>query len=270
MSRQFYRDVLGPWIAALLLGLGLGAVFAAAAGGSSFSPSHVYWPFTTVAIAAGLIASAAWGYLVIAESAFQKSDALDIAFNPDDAECVYEFGASAIAVAEVPITGTYLPYVAHRAQTVLWSTGVRVHVMNLRSRRLRHVTVHMMDARKQDGTSAYRYPDVLLKWMHDDTGAQLHSLEGRQIEPGNDVSAYMDLATKSHAQRFFALETVQKHLRRIPVAAEPTYVHLQAMGEDAQTGKSVPSCHRAFLIDIREDGGLSVTPKTLEQCGFTR
>jgi hypothetical protein len=120
--------------------------------------------------------------------------------------------------------------------------------------------------------SARAYPESdVLKWRHDDTESRPLSIMGREIAPGDDPDSYIDLATKSHSNdEWFVLEFAQRHLRQIPLKAAPTYLHLEATGVDKQTGRSVPPCHIALLIEVRAGGGLAVTPKTLNECGFTQ
>ena len=64
------------------------------------------------------------------------------------------------------------------------------------------------------------------------------------------------------------LELATPHLRNELLRAESIYVHLMASGVDEQTGRRAPDRHKAFRVDIRPDGGLAVTRKTLEECGF--
>jgi len=65
------------------------------------------------------------------------------------------------------------------------------------------------------------------------------------------------------------LEVADLALRKIQVNAEPTYIHLVAEGFDESTHRPVPPQPFGFLIEF-SDGVPTLTPKTLEECGFTR
>jgi hypothetical protein len=268
LSRSFVRE-FAPWGSGLLLGVGLGGILASQTGGSALALS-----VTCLALGAALLV--VWFLLSHQDNAqrkrderYQASNALDIVFEGDGTPCVYEFTVPAppvlAASSRLTTSTSLLGYPPRRVDV----TGLRLHVQNLRTRRVKQVTVRMRDARRaDDGTQAYPYSEIL-KWMHDDYGPRLLSVDGRTVEPGDDANAYIDFATKSHEDDAFALEFVQPHLRAMGLAAVPTYIHLELSGADEQTGIRVPPCERAFLIGIRDDGGLTASPKRLDECGFT-
>ena len=272
MSPQFIRD-FAPWAAGLFAGVGLGGILTSLAGSVGASVS-------ALCLVIGAAFFLAWRIRWGKDDAFRKedeakreadeeylkTDALDVVFEGEGTPCTYEYTVPEVTTITVPFTGS-VSYNYPPKQ--ISATGTRLHVKNLRDRRVKQVTVRILDARVvEDGARAYPYSDML-KWMHDDLGARQRSLEGRTVEAGNDAHAYIDLATKGHPYNAFSLEFAQPHLRQIPLPAVPTYVLIEAMGADERTGERVPPCQRAFLIDIRKDGGLTVTLKTLGECGFT-
>jgi hypothetical protein len=139
------------------------------------------------------------------------------------------------------------------------ATIVRLHVINLRSRRLSKVRVRLLEARSADGSLSHPESDWL-KWMHDDGSSHSASIDGRQVEPGNDETAYVDLATKLHRSPVFVLEFAMPHLRAVVLWGSPHYVSLVASGEDEATGRSVPECRGTFRLDVDDDGRLLVSP----------
>jgi hypothetical protein len=260
------------------MGAFLGAVAASGAGGHAFAPASWFWPFVWGCLALGMILLALWGYVGWAEEAFHRSDALDLLFEGDGTPCVADYDGTA-GVVPVGTTVMHSPVpTTPLFPAGMWAIGrparctlVRLHVRNIRDRRLARVTVRVVEAVSEgSGHKAHPYSD-LLKWMHDDSLARPFSTQGREIEPGDDPDSYIDFATKDHSDNSqFVLEFAMPHLRNCPLPAESTFVHLVARAFDERTERRVPDCHRAYRVAVRPDGGLTVTSKTLDECGFAQ
>jgi hypothetical protein len=102
------------------------------------------------------------------------------------------------------------------------ATVVRLHVINLRSRRLSKVRARLLEVRSADGSLSHPESDWL-RWMHDDGSSHSASIDDRQVEPGNDESAYLDLATKVHRSPAFVLELRWRTCARPPMGLSPLH-----------------------------------------------
>lgn len=274
MGGATWRGAVGS-LSLLVMGGFIGAVAAAGADGGHFAPAPWFWPFVWTCLVVALVLAGVWLWLGSADEALHRSDALRIVFEGEGSPCVLEFVAANTlppAIVTIKISGHLTPEALQgmvERRMAAPHTQLRLHVENLRQRPIREVRVRLREARTvADGAKAYEHSDFL-KWMHDDTPDHPASLVGREIRPGNDPDAYIDFATKNHGADSYVFEFAQSHLRNTPIRAVSTYVHLVATGADRQSGREVPDCHAAFRIDVREDGGLSATAQSLEECGFT-
>jgi hypothetical protein len=263
--------------ACLFGGAAVGGLLAAGAGGTAFTPAAWFWPLLYVLIALAVLFCT--GYVVAlrrevatkrAYEAFHASPAFDLTFDGEGTRCIHQYHAPA---SLIPI-GTTFTAVPSLSGTPLglpmgvFASGppqphmlVRLHVKNLRDRALTGVRVKVCDARRvEDGQPAHPYP-YFLKWMHDDTDEHPFSLvKGRDLPP-DDAYAYVDLATKCMtAAAGFVLEFPLPHLRNIELAAQPTSVALEVTGADKESNREAPPVRKRFIIGVRPDGGLSVTP----------
>jgi len=201
---------------------------------------------------------------------FHASPAFDLIFEGEGTRCVHQYAAPA---GLIPI-GTTLTAVPSLSGTPLglpigvFAAGppqphmlVRLRVNNLRDRPLTGVRVKVRDVRRlEDGQRAHPYP-YFLKWMHDDTDEHPFSLvKGRDLPPDDD-DAYVDLATKCIAAATgFVLEFPLPQLRNIELSAQPTSVDVEVTGADKESNREAPPFRKRFIIGVRPDGGLSVTP----------
>jgi hypothetical protein len=265
--------------ALLLLGVFFGAVATAGAAGQAFSPAPWFWPATWTCLTLGLICLGSWAWLGGKEAAFHNSEAVDLVFEGPSTPCLYEFdGFSGM----VPIGTTYLRVPNGDGDQLVVSPGLvmtgrpsrqamlRLRAKNLRGRRLSRVTVRLVEATLESNRErAYPYSDFL-KWMHDDSPSHPLSIEGRELNPSDDPAAYLDLATKEVGDDEYVLELAMPHLRNVPLRAVSTLLHLVVQATDEDTGRRAPDSHRAFQIDIKPDGRMTLTPRALEECGFAK
>jgi hypothetical protein len=258
-------------IATLLGGVALGAAVAPLAGDAE--------PTYALIVAACLVIAILFGTryfrLGEAEEKYHASVALDICFEGDGTPCVFPYPGT-VGFQAIGTTVVAIPPV--RERLVGWSiasplntpcTMLRLHVLNSRARPVNDVTVWLRDSRfVADGRQAHPEPERL-RWRHDNTSERPESIRGRRIRPGKDPTSYVDLLTKSHPAHDFVLELAQLNLRQICLEAKPIYVHVGAEGFDEASGREVPPCERAFLIDFSPEGVPTIVPKTLEECGFS-
>jgi hypothetical protein len=227
----------------------------------------------------GVIGVGLIGYAALcsfANAKFHRSPALDLVFEGDGTDCVFRYSGT-VGIQRVGTTIVGVPpfefdhgklYDGPVSPPYMQCTMVRLHAVNLRDRAVNKVTVRLRGARRvAGGALAHPHADFL-RWRHDNGPERQLSISGRRIRPGADLDAFIDLATKGHASSEFVLEFAQINLRQDTLAAEDTYVHVEAEGFDEETGRPVPMCSKAFLLSISEDGGLDVVPKALEECGF--
>jgi hypothetical protein len=249
----------------LWLGLAMAGLGAAVAGlyGVSTLPAASLPTFYLPSVAAFFVVGAAffglWGWTIWREDRFHKSEALDIEFEGDDS--VYHFpgwpqphllGTHTVmypSQSPVDFQGRDYPYPQEPA------TAVRLRVKNLRTRSLKAVRVTLVEVLSADGYQS-GWHDTQLRWMHDNGPERFTSLDGKTFGPG--YSTYIDLATKGHLRQEYVLEYASPGLREMSCVYGPTYVHLRADGDDAETGHPAPPCNRFFLIAPTDDGGLTV------------
>jgi hypothetical protein len=263
------------WVTVVAAGIGMWG-WAATTVRPDWAPDWIGWP---VALLGMFMAGAGFLGLVVwrRERGIHASDALDLVFEGAGTRCLVEFGAeerfvpigtTSMAIPTAPPHegsggAATAPLIASTSgapvRSVREATVVRLHVINLRSRRLSKVRVRLLEVRSADGSLSHPESDWL-KWMHDDGSSHSASIDGRQVESGNDESAYLDLATKVHRSPAFVLEFAMPHLRAAAVWGSPHYVSLVASGEDEATERSVPECRRTFRLDVDDDGRLLVLP----------
>ena len=197
------------------------------------------------------------------EEAFHQSQALDLVFEGEGTPCVYHFAAPQTRSFSSPLSTAVIgmePVFATQQATI-----VRLHVKNLRARRLSRVRVRVQDVRRvSDGQRAHPHSDWL-KWMHDDSPSHPQSVEGREIEVDDDPHAYIDLATKVHNCNIFFLDFAMPHLRQVPVSAAPYHVQVVASGCDEVTGRTAPKCQKTFILAVDSDGTLTVSSKSIDE-----
>jgi hypothetical protein len=225
----------------------------------------LFWPVDIAIGVCGGIVFFACVAVLIRGWFMQRSPALDISFSSDDASCVHLFpaflheywiGSHQIAVPSPSKVDDYGTDFSTLFPTEP-ATTVRLHVHNLRSRRLNCVQVRLIEVQTEDGHRTDRYSDWL-KWMHDDVPNHPASTQGRQIEARGDPHSYVDLATKAHGRTPYFLDYAILHLREKSEAYGPLYVHLLVTGKDDETNKPVPPCERAFTIEVDDKGSLKV------------
>jgi hypothetical protein len=239
------------------------------AGGAALGAQNqlpaLFWPVDiAIGVCGGIVFLACVGVLIRGWLT-QRSPALEISFASGDASCVHPFaaylheywiGSHQIALpspSKVDDRGTDFSNLF----PIEPATTIRLHVQNLRGRRLSCVQVRLLEVQTLDGYGTGRYSDWL-KWMHDDVPNHPASTQGRSIEAHGDPHSYVDLATKAHARTPYFLDYAILHLREASEAYGTLYVHLVATGKDDETGKPVPPRERAFTIEVDDKGSLKV------------
>jgi len=264
---RFRELALG--FAGVFIGAAIGGFLTAGGAGSTFSPDHWYWPVVWGCLGAGAVLMVIYIGMVVGESRRRRSPALAIEFAEQERDSIMSFvgrglpqrlsTASTAASAAVASLTPLVPIVLPNAEVV------RLCVNNLRKHTVRTVHVRLEKIRTVQSENQAHHRDWL-KWMHDDTPEHPRSLEG--IELARESSEFVDLATYVYGRQAFAIDYAIAHLRASTLPIGSYFIHVVGVGQDEQ-GWQVPDCHAAFELAVTTDG-LTVSPRTLAECGFGR
>jgi hypothetical protein len=237
-----------------LTGLGLGVVLGywAATGNQLFGIG------VGLVLVAGVLLVASSVYLDHQARAYLRSDAIRLAFDPQDVNCVYRYSAVAYERRGIWPWRSDAP-VTRPAITV------RVRVVNLRPDSLKDVSVKLVGLRRLDGQQV-RLHETQMKWMHDDPPSRLSRL-GRPLD--GDEASYLDIAFKGLHQGTLNLSYAAEHLEARFYANGEYGLLLRATARNDATGVPAPTCTQAFRLWVEHDGSLNLATSTREELGFT-
>lgn len=229
-------------------------------------PAPWFWPLVAVCFVLGVGSAAYLLKIGHSERRFHASTALDITYEGPGTDCLVEMET----VRGLTIT-TYSAGTSGTPELITYPSPVgftlaRLRVQSVRDRPLDRVRVWLLEARYiSDGKQAHPHPNRL-RWMHDNGEAHYESLQGRRLTTTDIV--YIDLAEKYHPVDTFLLQLADPLLMTFPVAARDIEVMVEAEGVDAATGLETPRCRVAFVVRVRDDGGLSVEPRALTEWDY--
>lgn len=236
------------WAAGILIGASIGAILATGAAGSSFAPQVWFW---YAVLACGLIGL---GLIIlyfvsgIFEERFFLSEALTVDFTGAGSDSVYDFQSP---------NGP--------------ATEVRLRVRNLRKKRvLEGVQVELVEIRRIPAVNPVAYTSwrSWLWVMHDNTTERPESINGFTLEAG--AERYLGLATKVVASNVFTIDYAQDSLKNPPIPNGTYAVHVRATSHDLENRIVPRSTQAGFRLVASTDGGLVLTPTSLESLGFVR